>query len=344
MNTNHKHIFTFKLTENQRSQWMTMFDEYNNAKFTQHPDWPLLSQPNRKVNYFMLYANDGKLLAVSTIVENRIVANILWGPLCDSSELFVDSVEIIRKYYKRKNRFAVLRVTHPSVISSVTESLEYALYKRARFKQYINDKNLFSIAVNLEKSKDEILTSFKNSNKRGVKKGIKEGFEVREINDTSEVKKFASIFDEMIDARGIENQFLDTANSFCEILNSFQEKKYGKILAIYNKDNIMMGGIVILFKDDFAYYDIGASSPEFRKKPIMHSLFYKAMLLCKERGHKWFDLGGYSLISKDGDQVTNINKFKEGFAGVPQIYPKRMYFILNPWINGLYSLVMKIKG
>lgn len=339
---NYKSIFSYQLHQEQYEDYVLFFEKCKNAMFFQHPDWIALSQPNRKINYFMLYS-DGILVATSTIIENKIVANVMWGPLCNSIETYVDSVEIIKKNYKRRKNFAVLRVTQPNTISSVTEKTEYEVYKRAPFEQFINDKNLFTIAVNLEKSEEEILAAFNKSNKRGAKKGIKEGFSVREIESTAEAKKFAAIYDLMIVARGIENQFDNTAGSFKKMLDVFQKNNFGKMLAIYNSENVMMGGIMILFKDDYVHYDTGASSPEFRKLPIMHSLFYQAMLLSKQKGHKWFDLGGYNLISADGDQVTNINKFKEGFAGVPRIYPKKMYFTLNPIVNGLYKLVAKIK-
>ena len=344
LKNSYKAVFTTELKEEHHKEWLTFFKAYENAMFTQHPDWIALSQPKRKVNYFMLYADEGQLMAISTIVENKIVANVLWGPLCNSIEVYVDCIELIIAHYKKRKKFAQLRITQPKTISNETETIEYEVFKRIPFKQYVNDKNLFTIAVNLEKNGDDILDAFNKSNKRGVKKGIKEGFEIREISEGSEVEKFAKIFDEMIQARGIENQFTDTNSTFKNILSKFNSEGFGKILAVYNTENIMMGGIMILFKDDFVHYDTGASSPEFRKIPIMHSLFYNAMLMSKEMGHKWFDLGGYNLISAEGDQVTNINKFKEGFAGVPQIYPKKMYFTINPILNTLFNLAMKLKG
>ncbi|MGB5553212.1 MAG: hypothetical protein WBM83_01045, partial [Flavobacteriaceae bacterium] len=106
----HKTVFTYTLSEAQKAAWISFYNSKGDLSCMQFPEWAQLTLPQRKVCYFLFYEKS-ELVGISTIIENKVVANILHGPVCNTPEQFAQAVLYIRDHYKKEKKFIVLRVT-----------------------------------------------------------------------------------------------------------------------------------------------------------------------------------------------------------------------------------------
>jgi lipid II:glycine glycyltransferase (peptidoglycan interpeptide bridge formation enzyme) len=107
------------------------------------------------------------------------------------------------------------------------------------------------------------------------------------------------------------------------------------------KEDELLGGLIIIFQGDTAFYYKGYIDHDKRSMPINHLAFYTAMIYSRDKNMKWFDLGGYATGTMD-KQLLNINKFKDGFKGELVEFSKTQMIGLNILSKPAYAL-MSIK-
>ena len=105
----------------------------------------------------------------------------------------------------------------------------------------------------------------------------------------------------------------------------------------------MVGGLCISYEGNTAFYNKGYSHPDHRNLPVNHIGFYEVIRRAKEKGLKYFDLGGYGINLKEDDQVNAINRFKDGFGGTLVYYPQTLTIYTTPVSKLLFSLYKRLK-
>ena len=164
------------------------------------------------------------------------------------------------------------------------------------------------------------------------------------IDSRPQIEALTGLFDKMWSSRNLPNHYQDSSEKLWAVLTLLKEKDQGRIMAIYNENNVMIGATIMLFEGERLYHDSGASSPEHRQIPIMHLLIHEMVRFGKNNGFGLLDLGGYDLLATDKDQTKHINQFKSGFRGNILVFPKQMNFVLNPLVYALFRSALWLRG
>ena len=80
---NKEAVFVYNLKEVQKKAWTTFLKEKDRFSRYQHPEWIQLKKAPGTACFMLLYENS-QLVAVSIIIENKLAANIDFGPVCNS--------------------------------------------------------------------------------------------------------------------------------------------------------------------------------------------------------------------------------------------------------------------
>src|SRR3989344_1688008 len=167
--------------------------------------------------------------------------------------------------------------------------------------------------INLSPSGQAIFDKFSEAKRRAVRRSIKNNVTVKEstnIDDLIRVKnKSAGMFG-FITTYGIK-----------KLWNIFAPK-HAAILLAYSSPNETVGGVLLLFWKDTAYYWIAGATKKGKKLFAPTLLVWEALKLAKNRGAKQFDFVGVwdERIPNKFHEWKGFTKFKEGFGGAAQYY------------------------
>lgn len=170
-----------------------------------------------------------------------------------------------------------------------------------------------TIRVNLAFSEKEIFHRFSEAKRRAVRRAVKLGVTIQKSSDIKgliTIKNKSSGLFGFITTTGID-----------KLWDTFAPKN-ATILLAYNRDKII-GGVLLLFWDNVAYYWIAGSTTYGKKLFAPTMLAWEALRVSKKRRCKNFDFVGVwdertPTFNRDWFGFT---KFKEGFGGVPVYYP-----------------------
>lgn len=330
------------LSEAQNSALKNLYFSLPLVHIEQFPRWNIISQENIPVSYCL--ASEGDIVQGYVMVYEfqKIEARILFGPVVMSEEACIEIILEVIRYYKAKGVFCLQVLLGMGVGTNATH-LQYSLYKKHKFKLFINRFNKATLILKLDdKTDDELLKHFSENHRRAIKKAQKNNLVCRKISTISELTQFAEGYTEMFSRRGIKLSVEQSIKSFASIFEWLKTEDLGFFMGVFEKEN-MIGGILILFRGDRAEYYRGFTLPDERKIPIGHLSFYEAMKLIKEAKISYFDFGGYNILVSEDDQVYQINKFKKGFHGEYFFYPPILYFDLKPFGTIISRGLKKIK-
>ena len=174
-----------------------------------------------------------------------------------------------------------------------------------------------TIYVDLKRSEEEIFSSFSEAKRRAVRRATKLGVTVHEsdaIGDMLAIKNAsAGLFGFM------------TTSGIRELWKIFAPK-FASILLAYDKNQKLIGGVLLLHYDHISYYWIAGTIKYGKKLFAPTLLVWECMKLSKKHGSTAFDFVGVwdERLPKENLQWQGFTKFKEGFGG------KEIYYPLKP--------------
>jgi lipid II:glycine glycyltransferase (peptidoglycan interpeptide bridge formation enzyme) len=294
-----------------------------------------------KICYFYLIENS-VIKSFCQINENYKFAHVVFGPVCCDKELMITSIKEIILYYK-KRRFYFLDIQMYFKSGFDTEYIEYALNKNYNIKYIFDKENTkSSLEINLDDSDEEIFKRFRASNRGNIKKAIKLGLTVEIVKSTSELTSFIEIYLKMCTVRNLDKNGW-SSDKINEIHNYLISNNKGQILIARDKDNIILGGVIMVYQGNTVRYFLGASDPDRRDLPVLHAVIYEAIKQAKNANFKFFDFWGYNHFVDENDQVYHINEFKAGFGGYFTFFAKKMNIDLVPFGSKIYSILLILR-
>lgn len=294
-----------------------------------------------KICYFYLI-DDSVIKSFCQINEHYKFAHVVFGPVCCDKELMVTSINEIILYYKKRG-FYFLDIQMYFKSGFDTEYIEYILNKDYNIKYIFDKENTkSSLEINLDDSHEEIFKRFRASNRGNIKKALKLGLIVEEVRSSPELASFIEIYLKMCKARNLDINGW-SSNKINEVHNYLINNNKGQILIAKDKDNIILGGVIIVYQGISARYFLGASDPDRRDLPVLHAVLYEAIKQAKNSNFKFFDFWGYSHFVKKNDQVYYINEFKAGFGGYLTFFAKKMNIDLVPFGSKIYNIVLILR-
>ena len=294
-----------------------------------------------KICYFYLI-DESVIKSFSVITQKYKFAHIEFGPVCYDKELMITSINEIIDYYKKEGFFSLdIQMYFKSGYDS--EYIEYALNKLHRIKYKFNNENTKStVEIDLEQSIEEIYRKIRKGHKSDIKKAIKLGLTIERVKNKDELDSFYDIYSRMCKSRNIDESELSAIN----IDNTYSyliRNHKGQFLIVKDKDNVILGGAVLIYQGISVRYFKGASDSEKRDLPIMHLLIYEAIKESKINNFKYFDFWGYNHFADENDHVFYINRFKTGFGGDHVFFAKRMNIDLIPFGTNIYELYLRLR-
>ncbi len=308
----------------------------------QYPCWNDVDKTEAKVNYCIATYENVLKGYVAVYEYRKIEARIVFGPLSHSLDVSLQIILDVIQYYKRKGFFSLQVLLGMSVGTDATY-LQYSLFKRYPFKFYLNENNKGTLLLELRnKTEDQLLKHFSNGHRYDIKKAYKNNLVCKLLQSSDEIVEFSNGYSEMYRQRGIHYPVDKSSNNFLSIHNWIETNKSGFFLGVF-ENRVMIGGALILFRNDRAQYYRGFSLPGNKKQPISHIALFESMKRVMLIGIPYFDFGGYNILVSEKDQVYQINKFKKGFHGEYFFYPPTMYFDLKPMGTALSHFLKRIK-
>ena len=300
----------------------------------QFVDWSTII--DGKKNCYLTYYNNNNLTGFCIIKEKLNYASVQFGPLVNNPNLIPEIIEKIFDHYKKK-KFGLLRIQldylntklYETILTNLNNRIDYSLDKTSSWSTKILELNI---------NENEIFLNFSKNHKRSIKKAIKLGLITSRLITEGEVDKFSEIFIDMYKFRKISSSIINTKKTFKEIFNLIKKNNLGFILGVFDKNKNLLGGIIVVFQGKNAFYYYGASSPKYRKFPILHLAFFDSIKICIKLGLKNFDFGGYDKYG--GNQMEGINRFKDGFSPKLLNYPHALLIKPN-YISYLVTIIFR---
>jgi lipid II:glycine glycyltransferase (peptidoglycan interpeptide bridge formation enzyme) len=173
-----------------------------------------------------------------------------------------------------------------------------------------------TIVVDLRPDPDKIFSGFSEAKRRAVRKAVKNGVFAVETSNIQEIirikSKSAGLFGDI------------TTYGLKEMREMLPKTAITGVLA-YEKKYIgnPIGGILLVFHRDIAYYWIAGSTKHGKKLFAPSLLVCEAMTIAKNNGALEFDFLGIwdERLPSQNHEWIGFTKFKEGFGGTEKYYP-----------------------
>jgi lipid II:glycine glycyltransferase (peptidoglycan interpeptide bridge formation enzyme) len=184
-----------------------------------------------------------------------------------------------------------------------------------RISKPILQHNWSTLVLQIDALPEHPESHYSENHRRSIRKARTAGYYVKELTSRDEIKDFSIIYREMYNRRKITMPFADPWQVFSGIADFFSNYNTGLMLGVFNGDAVLRGAMVIGYHGNKMFYHYGASALAIDRIPILHAAFHEAILLARQRNFRVFDLGGYANANAEDGQLSQVNRFKEGFRG-----------------------------
>jgi hypothetical protein len=334
-------VFKKELSLEEKEGIQKFYSGLDYVTIEQHPFWDTV---DTKLNdgQFFFSRHQAQIHSFARIVERKYLflkfAWISFGPLFKKTDDLRAAVEQIADHYKKRG-FFYLFIQLAIPVGNESELLEYQISKKFRVTYRLERANWSSLYIDLGKSADTIFREFSKGHKSAIKKSVAEGVHVRPLENEIDLNEFALLYTKMNRVRQFSKDDALSAQMLLRLNAFFNKFSNGFFLGVFDKEKVMVGGVVIVFQGKTARYFKGASDPERKDISVLHIAIYEAMKIVMERNFEKFDLWGYNHLVSEKDQVFFVNRFKKGFAENFLFYPKPMHFSLTPGGAWLYRVL-----
>jgi len=247
------------------------------------------------------------------------IAYVGGGPLTRTSAsldvaALARCLEALRREYVLK-RGLVLRVS-PPLAPQDEIGLATSTYLAAGFKPTPMATVYRTMLLDLSPSIEQITSRFSKRWRRQLNKSLKSGFELQIGTSLEMFDQFCDLFEEFIDWKGFEVEHGPRFHR--EVHKALPEDARYFILLARQADKLA-GGVVLARTGDTAVYVLGATNPAMRDARPGHYLHFRATELLKEKGLRYYDLGGINPENNPG-----VYEFKAGMTQVDLCAPPPM--------------------
>ncbi|MDP3764033.1 MAG: peptidoglycan bridge formation glycyltransferase FemA/FemB family protein [bacterium] len=202
-----------------------------------------------------------------------------------------------------------------------------------------------NLAINLNKTEEEILTEFHPSNRANVRKAERKNVtvETKESLNTEELNQFFNLAKDTSYRNNSKHIFPDMSyfETIQKIALSVKKAKKNDLSICFfvGKHEGRVGAInMVLFFGGTATYLFGASATLELPSKITTYLHWYGIKESKKMGFKYYDLGGI-----DEKLWASLTTFKRRFKGEEFEYIGNVDIIIKPLFYKLFNLARKIK-
>lgn len=298
-------------------EWAQMLDQFNDANIYQTWSYGEVRWGRKSLSHLML-KRGGEIVGMAQV---RIVrptrfnfgmAYLRWGPLCERRGRPLDS-EVVRRMadaldeeYAGKRKL-YLRILPNAFVGSPRASVLQAALCRFKTEPSLSDNTYRTFLVDLAPGLEELRKRLDAKWRNHLSRAEKNNLRVIAGSGNGEYRTFCRIYNEMRKRKTFETTV--DVEEFGRIQEVLVEAHRMRTLICEDK-GVPVAGLVVSAMGDSAIYLLGATSSDGMKSQGAYLLQWTAIQWLRERGIRWYDLGGIDPIANPG-----VYSFKKGFSG-----------------------------
>jgi lipid II:glycine glycyltransferase (peptidoglycan interpeptide bridge formation enzyme) len=298
-------------------EWARAMAEFKDSSIYQTWHYGAVHWGEENLSHLVL-KRDGAIVSMAQfrIIRSPLagvgVAYLRWGPIWRTKSEPISyndlkaMMQAIREEYSVKRKLLVRII--PNLISkSPEENNIVSLWNELGFQLYDGASPYRTIRVDISRTLDEIRKNFDGKWRNQLNRAERNELRVAEGTELNLYRIFEGIYTEMYERK----QFDTTVDpsTFKEMQQQLLPDQKMLILIAY-KDQVPISALVGTSVGETGVYLLGATSNEGMKHKGAYLLQWRMIQLLKERGCKYYDLGGINPESNPG-----VYHFKSGFGG-----------------------------
>jgi lipid II:glycine glycyltransferase (peptidoglycan interpeptide bridge formation enzyme) len=302
-------------------EWSQMLDLFNDANVYQTWSYGQVRWGRRSLSHLVL-KRDGEVVGMAQL---RIVrptrfnfgmAYLRWGPMCERRGTPLDSEVITRMASALETEYARNRKLFLRVLPNAFAGSERAAIVQSAFcgfdaEPIVPDNTYRTFLVDLAPGLEELRKRLDAKWRNKLSGAEKNNLRVIAGSGSAEFRNFCQIYHQLRKRKTFETTV--DVEEFARIQDDLAEPHRLRILICEYK-GAPVAGLVVSAIGDSAIYLLGATSDEGLNSKGSYLLHWTMIQWLKEKGIRWYDLGGIDPIGNPG-----VYSFKKGFSGADVI-------------------------
>jgi hypothetical protein len=306
------------LEDAQLRRWLGFAEEVPWAHYLQDPRWAAVEHSGHGIHarrptfFWSERAGDICLTAIGVRRSLPVLGLAFWefrkGPTFAEPETFDDWLAWLVPTMSRDA--ARLYVEPPMPLNEGGDDAETVL-ERHGFRRYRTMGTWSTLVVDVRRTEDDILASFRRDTRAAIRKAREHGIVV-DCEDTPEGwEALCELQFEMAHRAPVGVVTIDTMA--CISRHWLAGGMGGTLLVARSGEAPLTAALVVKHRST-AYLRMLPSSPKRAKPSAAHLVVWEGIRWAKSRGCSSFDLDGYALMTRPDDPLSGVNQFKRGFA------------------------------
>ncbi len=284
----------------ENPEWLNFISNHNDANIFHHPNWlrVLQNQYNYKVSTVCLYENGILKAGLPYCVVHGLTGQkkFISLPFSDFCNPLYNSNEELSELLK-----ALISKAEQDKISSIEINFDVK-----GLNNFVSVADSVVHIIEIKNSEEELMKSFHDSKRRGIKKALKEDLEVVISKDYEAVKSFFNLHLQTRKLKGIPVQ---PRSFFSEIFNCIINQGNGFVILV-KKDNIDIAATLFLHSNSVLTYKYNASDNKYQHLRPNNLIVWYSLLEAIKLGFKYYDFG------KSDFDNRGLRDFKSQWGGV----------------------------
>ncbi len=266
------------------------------------------------------------------------------------SEPNKEQVEVLKKIAKDNNCIFIKCEPMVEKLETRNQKLESTM----RELGYVEGRSLFTkynFVLDVSKSEEELLSSFKQKTRYNIKVAQKRGVSVELSTKPEDFERYLMLTTETTERQGFYAHSSKYHRKMWETLGKSEirnqkietDKLTAHLLIARYQGQVITTWVLFRFKDTL-YYPYGASTREHREVMANNLVMWEAIKLAKEWGCKYLDMWGALGPEPDkNDPWYGFHTFKSGYGARHVEYIGTWDYVARPLLYKLYTVVDKIR-
>lgn len=168
-----------------------------------------------------------------------------------------------------------------------------------------------TFVIDLSQTEDQLLKKMKQKTRYNIGLSQKRGITVRWSKNLEDIPLFYDLLRETANRQHIA---IHPMNHYKSILSIFGRENAAALAFAYYQNKPIAANLVIFYGDTATYLH-GGTDGEYHRLMSPYLLQWETMREAKQRGLRWYDLGGCAATKGRIKKWAGITRFKEGFGG-----------------------------
>jgi len=342
----------FEATEQDRSRFNDFIARFPTGDLLQSFEWGDLKARGGWTPIRVYAVRDHMMIGAACLLKRPIPKTrrcIMYAPrgpvLNTGNAALVKSFTKHLKQLARKHKAILLKIDPPVEIEDTKSEANIiaAGFRPVKTDGFGGTQPKCVMQLDLDKTADELLASFKPKWRYNIRLAEKKGVTVRLDCERSDLGAFYELLSETAKRDGFLVRGIKYFEDMWDIL---VPPGYMRMALTYYEGQAVAGALCYKFGDR-AMYTYGASSNEHRNVMPNHLMQWHLIQWAREAGCKWYDFRGVSphREAAEDDHLAGLNRFKEGFSPRFVEYIGEYDLVLSPVLYWLWNAAMpRVRG